>query len=442
MATVRRALEEIKCNPTKFLTSDLIFRACKQAEYKYRERVLGPVETISAMVRQTALGNAPIGEVVRLYQGMFTASAYCQACQRIPLEVFFGLFHEQHALMQSVLNKRTSSWHGHGVFVMDASGFSMPDMPALATYFGYPNNQDPEIGFPVGRVMLKVDPYTGLALDFVPSPLNTGEAAIMPLMLLSTKCKNIIIADSNFGTAPLLQVAQSQGVHMIAPIHVKRKVRFRGDPVKQPKPGARKAPFLKDADEIMEWEKASKRPVWMDERLHASLADTIKVRVIRCNIASEGSRKTQIVIVTTLLDKAKYPAAEIAELYKLRWRIETCFKTIKHTLNLDVLRSRTVGGIQKELLMIVLVYNIVRMIMLRAAKQQKVPPNRISFADALRWLRYARPTDEIPRLNVIPHRPDRNEPRERKRRAKAYPLMQTPRYKYHELRKNKANHAN
>ena len=77
--------------------------------------------------------------------------------------------------------------------------------------------------------------------------------------------------------------------------------------------------------------------------------------------------------------------------------------------------------------MFVLVYNLVRLVMLRAAQRQKVPLERISFIDALRWLAAARDAAEWRDLILNPHRPDRVEPRVLKRRMKEYDLMKRPR---------------
>lgn len=427
MASVRRSIERIKSDPTKFLTPQLILHACEGVGHQYRDRVLGPVETIQAMFVQAVHGNLPIGGVVRLHHEAFSASAYCQARQRIPLEVFFRVFHEQHKLMRAARGERVSAFHGHRVLIADSTGFSMPDKPALGDFFGFPNNQDPKVGFPVGRLMLEVEPATGMVCDFIPSPLRAGEPALFALMHPCVERGTVVLADSNFGTTGMLQTARMCGVHLIAEVHVARRVRFTGDPSDKPGQTQRRTAVLPDADEIMEWDKSERCPAWMDKRAHAALPERFKVRVIRHAICNDGGRKMMVVLVTTLLDQAKYPVTEVVELYKHRWRIETCIRTIKHTLNLDVLRSHTPHGVLKEIAMIVLVYNAVRLVMLRAAARQQVEPIRISFVDALRWMRGARPGDEVPRLNLIPQRPGRHEPRERKRRAKAYPVMQTPR---------------
>jgi hypothetical protein len=96
-------------------------------------------------------------------------------------------------------------------------------------------------------------------------------------------------------------------------------------------------------------------------------------------------------------------------------------------MGLDVLHCQHLVGVLKELTVFALVYNLVRMVMLAAAKRQGVALERISFVDALRWLSTARPGDPLPPLMVNPHRPDRVEPRAVKRRPKPYPLLMKPR---------------
>jgi hypothetical protein len=139
-----------------------------------------------------------------------------------------------------------------------------------------------------------------------------------------------------------------------------------------------------------------------------------------------GSRTKAVTLATTLLDPTRYPAEELAQLYFDRWQVEVDIRHLKQTLHLDVLRSKTVDGIQKELCMIALAYNLVRLVMVEAARRQHVAPDRVSFIDALRWLSSARRGEPLRKLKI--HRPrHRLEPRVRKRRPKPYPLMNRPR---------------
>jgi putative transposase len=90
-----------------------------------------------------------------------------------------------------------------------------------------------------------------------------------------------------------------------------------------------------------------------------------------------------VTLATTLLDADVYSAGDLAEAYGLRWTIETSFNHLKTTMKMDVLRCQTVKGVTKELTMFLLVYNLVRMTILEAARRQEASPERISFVDAL-----------------------------------------------------------
>jgi hypothetical protein len=93
------------------------------------------------------------------------------------------------------------------------------------------------------------------------------------------------------------------------------------------------------------------------------------------------------------------------------------------------------SSVLKELIVFALIYNLVRLVMGEAARRQ-VEVERISFIDAARWLATARAGEPLPLLVVNPKRPNRYEPRVRKRRPKLYPLMHKPR---NELRKSLAD---
>ena len=111
---------------------------------------------------------------------------------------------------------------------------------------------------------------------------------------------------------------------------------------------------------------------------------------------------------------------------------ETNLKHLKTTMRMEVLHCRTVVGVKKEIAMFALAYNLVRLVMLEASRRQKVLLSRISFIDALRWLRSATPNTSLGKLVINPYRPGRIEPRAIKRRPKEYDRLNKPRK---ELRK-------
>jgi hypothetical protein len=96
-------------------------------------------------------------------------------------------------------------------------------------------------------------------------------------------------------------------------------------------------------------------------------------------------------------------------------------------MGMDVLHCRSVDGVLKELTVFALVYNLARLVMLAAAREQSKTLAQISFVDALRWLAEASHRQPTLLLHVNPARPNRLEPRVRKRRPKKYPAMKQPR---------------
>jgi hypothetical protein len=182
-------------------------------------------------------------------------------------------------------------------------------------------------------------------------------------------------------------------------------------------------------DQVVEYYKPAKRPEWMTAEEYARLPETLLVRELRIEVREPGCRVQQITLVTTLLDPRRYCKRALARLYATRWQVETNLRHLKQTLKMDVLRCETFAGVMKELQMFAVAYNLVRRVMLQAARRQQVKPDRISFVDALRWLRHAEPGEELRDLIVNPERPGRTQPRAKKRREKPYKRLTKPREK-------------
>lgn len=105
------------------------------------------------------------------------------------------------------------------------------------------------------------------------------------------------------------------------------------------------------------------------------------------------------------------------------------------------MHSQTVAGVEKEILVFALVHNLVQSARAGAAAAQGVPRERISFVDALRQLRWPPVTAAPPDLWINPLRPDRYEPRVRKRRPPGYSLMTQPRAVLHKALRRKQDAA-
>jgi hypothetical protein len=160
MVTILPALRQVREDLVSFLDRGAIERICGELGYKWRDRQLDPFTTLHLLVLQVLNQNTAMTHLPRLSGERFTASAYCQARQRLPLAVLEGVV----ARMNQHLGELggVERWHGHRVWLADGSGFSMPDTPTLQACFGQPGNQKPGCGFPVAHTLMLLDGQAGV----------------------------------------------------------------------------------------------------------------------------------------------------------------------------------------------------------------------------------------------------------------------------------------
>jgi hypothetical protein len=211
----------------------------------------------------------------------------------------------------------------------------------------------------------------------------------------------------------------------------------RGAKGQKGQPRSRWVRQLGHQDQGVYWLKPTTCPEWMSPQQYAELPEHLRVRELRYRVQQQGFRVKTVTLVTTLVDAECYRVDDLANLFLARWGIETNFAHLKTTMGLEVLKCKTVNGVLKELIVFALIYNLIRLVMVQAARCQQVAIERISFIDAMRWLASAQDDEPLPALVVNPHRPNRYEPRVRKRRPKPYPLMTKPRHQLRKLLVNK-----
>ena len=449
MASIASPLQRIKDNPLGLLDRELIERVCGECNYCWRDRELDPATTIALFMQQIVRGNIPCSEVRHLADNRFTAQAYCDARGRLPLSVYQALLYEVHQRVVPQTRRQEHLWHEHRTFHIDGSTFSMPDTPELRKAFGLPSGPAEGCAFPVAHLLVLFSAATGLLIDTWASPLRTGDLAQTPEAHLHLDKDDILIGDDSFSGYPHLALLQKQGLHGLFPVHHLRIVDFKkGRPHcgegKKAVPGMPRSRWIKSLgkeDQLVEYFKSTQKPAWMSEAEFESLPESITVRELRRTVVRPGLGKITLTLVTTLLDPEAYPVADLLELRLRRWDIETNIAHIKTTMKMDVLHCKTEEGVRKELIIFSIVYNLVRVVMLHASRRQEVPVSRISFADAYKWMRHAKPGDALPVLIVNPYRPERIEPRCKKRRPKQFDLMNKPRKELRKLLKNKRKMA-
>ena len=210
-------------------------------------------------------------------------------------------------------------------------------------------------------------------------------------------------------------------------------------------------------DRLITWNKPQRTEAWSREEWEA-LPGSLSLRLIRLYVSTPGFRTREAALVTTLTDAEAYPAEALRALYApirlrsghpQRWEVELHFHQIKILPGLDILRCKSPGMIEKETILHLIACNLIRLLMQKAAQEHQVGLSRISFKGTLDTVRHfataihaARATPRrqdslieqmlaIIASDTVPERPERSEPRAKKRRPKNYHLLTKPR---HEMR--------
>ncbi len=88
MASITAAAGRIRSQGASFITAPLVRSACEAAGHRWRQRVLGPIETMQLLVLQVMAGSVACRAVTMLEGRTFMPQAYCNARMRLPCDVW------------------------------------------------------------------------------------------------------------------------------------------------------------------------------------------------------------------------------------------------------------------------------------------------------------------------------------------------------------------
>ena len=418
-------------------------------DLKFRERLFSPVVTFWMFLSQVLSDNASCQEMVakalaalwltEAKQASADNSAYCQARKRWPEFLLQDLAQQTATELECQVSSR-QLWRGRRVKIVDGSSVSMPDTRANQRAYPQPEGQKPGCGFPVMRLVVVFSLATGVILRAARGSLLKSERALLQCLTEIFLPGEILLADRGFCSFADLYMLMSRGVDAILRQHSNRSA------------GVRCKQRLGRGDRLVEWILSNRLPpAWMDPKTWQEMPKTLTLREITYMVPVKGFRSKRMVLVTTLTDAKIFPRLAFADLYLRRWEAELFLRDIKIGLHMDVLRCKTPEMIQKELWMHVIAYNLIRNLMWTAAQRYNVEPSSISFKSSLasirQWAPWLASMDPCSRCSVkthdmllaylsqhlVPDRPNRFEPRARKRRPKIYHLLTAPRKLYKEI---------
>ena len=365
--------------------------------------------------------------------------AYCQARADLPLRMLQEVNESLYQQLELQVPSQ-SLWRGLRPRVEDGTTAQMADTSKNRDKYRYPHGQQEGCGFPMIRLGGLIDLSHGGLCELATSEMGKSELHNHKQLEDKLQEGDVFIADRLYSSYELIQRLSDRGIHFVGRTHQARKIDFK------------KGVKISANERLVTWTKP--RQVPKGSSLSATeweaLADQLQVRLIRCKGPDRQGKQRTRYVVTTLLDSNAYRADEIVALYIHRWEIEVRFRDIKTILGMEMLRTKSPEMIEKELLMYQIVYNLMRLIMLKAAKEHGVNHRGLSFRGVqqvihafvknfqdlvsrplLRTKQRAKMWAHIAERTVT-ERPGRNEPRRVKRRPKWTQWLQKPRHQYFE----------
>jgi hypothetical protein len=311
----------------------------------------------------------------------------------------------------------------------------MPDTAANQERWPQSSWQKPGLGFPLMKLVGLFSLGSGALLEHTTGDLHVHESQLFRQLWENLEKGDVILADRGFCSYAAIASLALRGIDSVMRLHQMRKADFRSGKA------------LGKSERLVTWTKPAQRTSVWSALEFAALPDQLVLRMLSLEVAAPGFRTRRVILITTLLDQELYPAEEVRALYGQRWTVELHFHQLKTILHLDVLRCQSPELITKELQLHLIVYNLIRALMQKAAHRHDVSLARISFKgtlDTLRqWSEVIHASSGQPRkqslliadmlrliaLDTLPHRPGRSEPRAKKRRPKNFHLLTRPRHK-------------
>ena len=407
---------------------------------QYRDRVFSPVTTIWGFLSQVLSEDHSCRDAVsriiahRAANGVTVCSpntaSYCNARSRIRTNVLSTLATRTAEELQMSVSDQWK-WNGRSVFIVDGSSVSMPDTPENQQKYPQPPTQAKGIGFPLARIAVLLSLATGACHDLAIAPYKgkgTGETNLFRRMYDTLKPGDVVLADALFDDYFISCELCNRRIDIVAHAQYERT-------------GSWAVESRPDGD-ILVWQRPNK-PRGMTGEQYRSYPKHLLMRQVTVDARDKNNRVKQFKVVTTIL-ALSIDGKQIGDLYERRWNGEVDIRSIKSTMQMDILRCKTPDMVHKEIWTHLLAYNLLRTVMAVAANENGIEPRKVSFKGAKQALtafapkiEAARPEDRGPLIDAmlttiayhrVGDRPGRWEPRARKRRPKPATRLMQPRH--------------
>jgi hypothetical protein len=291
---------------------------------------------------------------------------YCQARQRMPKLLARQVSEE---ILERLRAELSEPWPGlkGPVFLLDGSSLELEHCPELVKSYPPGTNGRSQGHWPVLRMVVMHDAGSGLAQAPCWGPMYgpkaVSEQALAETAMEQLPSEAVVMADCNFGIFSTAYSAQRRQHPVVLRLTQARAYKLAGQAISRA------------GEQAVEWKPSRwdrpKQTPWPEDA-------SIPGRLIAERVG-RGQSKQWLYLFTTLA----LPWREVIELYRQRWTIETDLRSLKRTVGLQHIAVRSEEMMEKELLIAMSAYNLVRAVICLAARRAKLPPRRLSFSFVL-----------------------------------------------------------
>src|SRR5579864_2662620 len=362
----------------KVAPAQFFYELCQKHEYRFRQGIYTPAVVVWLMIWQRLSGNRGLAAAVqyllhggaqvllndckRCTEGKVSAATggYCQARQKLPKLIVSEVTER---IVEQLRPEMQEGWKElkRPVCVVDGSTLPLRHAAELVKEFPPGSNQHGENHWPVMQIVVFHDVCSGLALRPSWGPMYgdgaVSEQALAEQALERVPADGVVLGDGNFGIFYFAYRVQQSQRHSILRLTQARAQKILGSELT---------------------EGTDRKIVWIPSRWERSVYPQLPENACvegRLIVCRNPSRPEELLYLFTTRD---LPVEEILSIYKLRWNVETDLRSLKRTVGLQEISSQSLEMVEKELLVAVAAYNLVRAVMCLAARRANLTPRQLS----------------------------------------------------------------
>ena len=253
--------------------------------------------------------------------------------------------------LQAACKAERNRWHGLRLLAADKTTLTLPESQSLWKAFGGHKGQQGLAPIAVELCCL-FDLISRAPLRFVFGKSATSEHKLIRKLIESLRKGDLLLLDNGFYYCATFVRILARKAHFIIPA----KSTLRPQMLRTLAPGD-----------------------YLCRITDSHSRETLTVRVVF--VHRNGFRRRRL--VTSLLAPSLFPASELAQLYHMRWDIETFYRDFKHTLHATSWHCHTPATFHQELLIHMIALCLIRIAMFDASQLENAPMSTFSFARAL-----------------------------------------------------------